>query len=444
MILSSAVDQYFRLERYAKILKVLAQIFIVVAIIAVCVLGAYLLVNLIRSRQKRKQEDPEEKNTKIPLFRITKQKELKFWQKLIIRVGIFLVGFALYMMIINLITGASNAQILSTLFKGNFGSSINIWALLRNTFLLFGVGVALIPVFKMRFWNIGAEGQILVGGLATFAIMKYLTPAFHNMQFLLFIIMFLGGILAGMLWGIFPALFKAKFGTNETLFTLMMNYIAIQLVRYFCIKWEKVPGSGDVGIINNVFGSEYPKVGWIPNNFLSSIFGSGNYVLLLLLVGVVALAMYVYMKYTKQGYEIKVVGGSVNTANYAAIDVEKVTIRTVLISSAICGFVGMLIVAGVDHSLSPNLAAGRGFTAITVTWLGNFNMGFMLIISALLTFFSAGAKRLASDISLNASMSDVLIGILIFFILISEFFIRYKVIINRKKKDKEELANASN
>jgi len=343
-----------------------------------------------------------------------------------------------------LLLGYNPLELYGTIISGAFRSKMAAQATIRFMIplLMSSLGVAL--AFKMRFWNIGAEGQILVGGLATFAIMKYLTPALHNMQFLLFIIMFLGGILAGMLWGVFPALFKAKFGTNETLFTLMMNYIAIQLVRYFCIKWEKIPGSGEVGIINNVFGSEYPRVGWISNNFLSDIFGNGNYVVLLLLVSIVALAMYVYMKYTKQGYEIKVVGGSVNTANYAAIDVQKVTIRTVLISSAICGFVGMLIVAGVDHSLSPNLAAGRGFTAITVTWLGNFNMGFMLIISAILTFFSAGAKRLASDISLNASMSDVLIGILIFFILISEFFIRYRVKINLKKKEKEELVNASN
>ena len=343
-----------------------------------------------------------------------------------------------------LLLGYNPLELYGTIISGAFRSKMAAQATIRFMIplLMSSLGVAL--AFKMRFWNIGAEGQILVGGLATFAIMKYLTPALHNMQFLLFIIMFLGGILAGMLWGVFPALFKAKFGTNETLFTLMMNYIAIQLVRYFCIKWEKIPGSGEVGIINNVFGSEYPRVGWISNNFLSGIFGNGNYVVLLLLVSIVALAMYVYMKYTKQGYEIKVVGGSVNTANYAAIDVQKVTIRTVLISSAICGFVGMLIVAGVDHSLSPNLAAGRGFTAITVTWLGNFNMGFMLIISAILTFFSAGAKRLASDISLNASMSDVLIGILIFFILISEFFIRYRVKINLKKKEKEELVNASN
>ena len=444
MFLSSAIDSYLRLDRFERVLRAVAITFISVAIVCICVVGVVWLVNIISATLKRRRENPKEKSTKTPLFRIVKNKELKFWQKLLIRVGIFLLGFVLYMIIISLITGASGGQILSTLFNGNFGSSISIWALLRNTFLLFGVAVALVPVFKMRFWNIGAEGQILVGGLATFAIMKYLTPALHNMQFLLFIIMFLGGILAGMLWGVFPALFKAKFGTNETLFTLMMNYIAIQLVRYFCIKWEKIPGSGEVGIINNVFGSEYPRVGWISNNFLSDIFGNGNYVVLLLLVSVVALAMYVYMKYTKQGYEIKVVGGSVNTANYAAIDVQKVTIRTVLISSAICGFVGMLIVAGVDHSLSPNLAAGRGFTAITVTWLGNFNMGFMLIISAILTFFSAGAKRLASDISLNASMSDVLIGILIFFILISEFFIRYRVKINLKKKEKEELVNASN
>jgi len=198
MFLSSAIDSYLRLDRFERVLRAVAITFISVAIVCICVVGVVWLVNIISATLKRRRENPKEKSTKTPLFRIVKNKELKFWQKLLIRVGIFLLGFVLYMIIISLITGASGGQILSTLFNGNFGSSISIWALLRNTFLLFGVAVALVPVFKMRFWNIGAEGQILVGGLATFAIMKYLTPALHNMQFLLFIIMFLGGILAGM------------------------------------------------------------------------------------------------------------------------------------------------------------------------------------------------------------------------------------------------------
>lgn len=185
----------------------------------------------------------------------------------------------------------------------------------------------------MRFWNIGAEGQILAGGIATAAVMIYLGDTLSTP--VLLVIMFVVSALAGALWGFIPAIFKARFNTNETLFTLMMNYIAIQLTSWCVSLWENPKGSNSIGIINPSTNS-----GWFP-----SIFGK-QYTLNVIIVLSLAVAMFVYMRYSKQGYEISVVGESENTAKYAGISVGRVIRRTMAISGAICGLAGFIAVSG--------------------------------------------------------------------------------------------------
>jgi simple sugar transport system permease protein len=296
--------------------------------------------------------------------------------------------------------------------------------LLQNTAMLLCIALALTPAFKMRFWNIGGEGQALAGALASAACMILMK---QQSNWVVIPCMVLTSILAGAIWGAIPAFFKAKFGTNETLFTLMMNYVATQLVAYFSVVWENPKGSGNIGVINPL-----TKVGWFPE-----ILGS-KYALNIVVVALLTVGMYIYLKYSKHGYEIAVVGESERTARYIGIKVEKIIIRTMLISGGICGLAGLLLVGGTNHTLNAAIVDGRGFTAVMVSWLGKFNPIWMVLTSFLLVFLSRGAGEIATDFGLNASFGDILTGIILFFIIGCEFFINYKLSFTRSSKKEEE------
>ena len=161
---------------------------------------------------------------------------------------------------------------------------------------------------------------------------------------LLILISLLAALVAGGIWGLLPAFFKAKWNTNETLFTLMMNYIATQLSAFFIIVWEVPKGAGKIGIIN-----QNSEAGWLP------VIGGQKYLLIILVVAILTVLMYIYLNYSKHGYEIAVVGESQRTASYAGIKVERVIIRTMLLSGAVCGLMGFLLTSGTDHTLTTTI-----------------------------------------------------------------------------------------
>ena len=365
---------------------------------------------------------------KEPLLRIAKRSDIsrkKSWLIRFIAIVIALVVCGLY---IFSITKQNPIAVYGGLIDGAIGTQRRVWNTLKDTMMLLAVSLAITPAFKMKFWNIGAEGQILVGAIATAAVMRILgetaSPA------IMFPAMIVLSIVSGLVWGVIPAYFKAKYNTNETLFTLMMNYIAIQLVAFFCIKWEGLKGSGTVGTIN-----QKTRVGWIPNDFLGGIFGKFNYSIILIIVLVLMVLMAVYLNKTKHGYEIAVVGESENTARYAGIDVKKVILRTMALSGALCGLTGFLLVSGSSHTISVNIAGGRGFTAIIVSWLAKFNPYIMLAISFMLAFLDKGAIQIASQFGVNESAAEVMTGIILFFLIGCEFFINYRVVVRGKSKE---------
>ena len=286
--------------------------------------------------------------------------------------------------------------------------------LFQNIAMLLSVSLAVVPAFKMRFWNLGGEGQILAGSMASAICMILLPNALPHWAIIP--VMVVTSIAAGALWGVIPAIFKAKWGTNETLFTLMMNYIAIQLSSYLIVVFEVPKGAGQIGIIN-----QSTEIGWLP------AIGGQKYLLNIIIVALLTMVMFIYMNYTKQGYEISVVGESVRTARYIGIKVEKVIIRTMLISGALCGLTGLLLVGGTDHTLTTTITGGRGFTAVMVAWLAKFNPIWMVLTSFLLVFLDRGAGDISTKFGLNKSFSDVLTGIILFFIIGSEFFITYRI-----------------
>ena len=356
-----------------------------------------------------------------PFVRMSKRDGVPLWKS----IGIRLIGLTLALIvcavIIYALTKLNPLRVYLAMFKGAFGTNKRMWVTIRDIVMLLCIAVGLAPAFKMRFWNIGAEGQVLVGGIASAACMIYLSKTMATLPLLL--LMFVLSIVAGGIWGTIPAVFKARWNANETLFTLMMNYIAIQLTSFFVAKWENPFGSNTVGIINTT-----SKAGWFP-----PVFGQ-MYTLNVIIVLVIAALMYLYLRYSKQGYEIAVVGESENTARYAAINVKSVVIRTMAISGAICGIAGFIAVAGASHTISTSTAGGQGFTAIIVAWLARFNTFVMIAISTLLVFLEKGAVEIASQFDLNDFVSEMITGIILFFILGSEFFINFKVRFRSGKK----------
>ena len=363
---------------------------------------------------------------KEPLFHIVKRGETPWYFSWAVRGAAIILALICCGVVSALLTGENPIQIYVTIIDGSFGSMRKFWVLLQNTAMLLCIALALTPAFKMKFWNIGGEGQALAGALASAACM-ILMKDLPNI--VVIPCMAVTSVLAGALWGFIPAYFKARFNTNETLFTLMMNYVAIQLVAYFSVVWENPKGSGSIGVIN-------PKTmtGWFPQ------LGSSKYLLNIIIVAALTLGMYVYLKYTKQGYEISVVGESERTARYVGIKVEKVIIRTMLISGALCGIAGLLLVGGTNHTLNADIVGGRGFTAVMVSWLAKFNPIWMVLTSFLLVFLSRGAGEIATDFDLNPAYGDILTGIILFFIIGCEFFINYKISF-RRNNGKEDKAN---
>lgn len=359
-----------------------------------------------------------------PLFHIVKRDVLPWQISWGIRALAILASLIVCGIITVAVTGLNPIRVYITIVQGAFGTTRKTWVTFQNIAILLMISLALTPAFKMRFWNIGGEGQILMGGLAAAACMICLADKLPNGVILL--LMAVSSLAAGGIWGLIPAFCKAKWNTNETLATLMMNYIATQLVACYSIVWEVPKGSGTIGIIN-----QSTNIGWLPQ-----VFGS-KYLLSILTAIILTGAMYIYLNYSKQGYEIAVVGESEATARYVGIKVEKTIIRTVVLSGALCGLVGLILVGGINHTINTTAAGGQGFTAVMVSWLAKFNPITMVFTSFLIVFLSRGAGEISTTMGLNQSFADILTGMILFFIIGSEFFISYKLSF-RKKAEKEE------
>ena len=355
-----------------------------------------------------------------PFIRMAKRDSISRPKAWGIRLASVLLALIISGLFIYSITALNPIDVYKAMYEGALGTNRRVWITIRDIMMLLCISVGLAPAFRMRFWNIGAEGQILIGGCVTAGMMLYLGTSVPTP--LLLVLMAVVSLAAGALWGIVPAIFKARWGTNETLFTLMMNYVAIQITSYCVALWENPPGSNTVSVIN-----QQTRLGWFPE-FLGQDYGLNVAIVMVLTVG-----MFAYLRYAKQGYEIAVVGESYNTARYAGIKLNRVIIRTMAISGAICGLAGYLAVAGVDHTISVNTAGGRGFTAIIVAWLAKFNTFVMVLISFLLVFLQKGATEIATQCNLNSYASNVITGIILFCIIGSEFFINYKLIFRKKK-----------
>lgn len=368
----------------------------------------------------------KETHANEPKFQVVKRDDMPMLKSWLVRIIAIAAALLVCSLVIVLLTGINPIDFFKTMIDGSFATERILWKAVQNIAMLLCISLAVTPAFKMKFWNIGAEGQALVGCIASAAVMIYFADSFPN-NTVMIIVMAIASIAAGMIWGLIPAFFKAYFNTNETLFTLMMNYVAMQLTTYFVLLWENPKNSSNVGIINSKTMS-----GWFP------YIADQKYLLNIIIVAVITLIMYVYLKYSKHGYEISVVGESRNTARYIGINVKKVIIRTMAFSGALCGVTGWLLVSGTHHTINADLVGGMGFTAIMVSWLAKFNPLIMILVSGLIVFLEQGAAEIVTQFTafqLNESIADILTGIILFFIIGSEFFVRYKI---NKRKVKED------
>lgn len=352
-------------------------------------------------------------------FHIAKREQIVWYKGLAIRAAAVLLALVVAGVVITLLTDKNPLAVYKSMWSGAFGMDIRVWSLFQDVAILLCISLAVTPAFKMKFWNIGAEGQVLIGGLATVSVMMFLGDKMPLP--LLLIVMIAASILAGIIWAVIPAIFKAYWNTNETLFTLMMNYVAIQLVSYFLKVFVKT-GSGVL--------FPMPEFGF-------PVLLNQPYLLNIIIVAVLTVVVYIYLKYTKQGYEISVVGESQNTANYIGINVKKVVIRTLIVSGALCGIAGLLLVGGTNHTINTETTGGRGFTAIMVSWLAKFNPFFMVITSFIIVFLQKGAQQVSTDFRLPQAISDIVTGIILFFIIGCEFFLNYKIVVSKNGKEND-------
>lgn len=353
-----------------------------------------------------------------PLVRLAKRDDLSGAKKWAIRLMAIVLALVVGSLFIAVL-GHNPIAVYHDIITGSLGGPSTAKVTVRVAIPLLGAALAIAPAFKMKFWNIGAEGQIIAGAICAsyFALFHADLP-----HFLLMIIMFAAGIIGGGLYGLIPAFFKAKFGTNETLFTLMLNYIALYVIVWLRDgAWADPESGGFPKIARFVSNAQLDKVGGIQVGWIIGL--------------ILTVIVFIYLKYTKHGYEISVVSESHATARYAGMNPKKIMLRTMFLSGAVCGIAGMVQATGSDMTLATSVAGGVGFTAIIVAWLAQLEPIAILIVSFLFAVLEKGSSVMQSTFGLSTYCADVLQGIILFFVLAGEFFIRYKFVVNGKERN---------
>jgi general nucleoside transport system permease protein len=356
------------------------------------------------------------------MIRIAKKDDLSGLKANAVRIASIVVALIASGLMIQLM-GFNPLQTFRAMVEGSFGSDYGI----RNSiniaipYLIVALGISI--AFSMKFWNIGAEGQLIIGAMAATYVTRIL-PSDTNGAVLM-LSMAVAGMIGGAVWALIPGLFKAFSNTNETLFTLMMNYIAIKFTLFLrAVLWKDPASMG------------FPKIASIPAQAkLPKIFGiHAGWIVALVL----AAAVFVFLKYTKKGYETKVVGESENTANYAGMNVRKVILTGVLLSGALAGLAGMIKLNGMSYTLSESIGGGDGFTAIIIAWLSRLSPPVMAVVALLFAAMRQGAMSVELRMGIPSSVTDIIQGLILFSALGSEFFIRYRLVLDRKKEHFQE------
>lgn len=355
------------------------------------------------------------------MLKISKRADLPRYKTAIIRAFAIILSIIFAGLVI-MILGFNPIKVFSQIVIGALGTEMRIQQTIIKAIPLLITSLGILVAFKMKFWNIGGEGQIMMGAFGA-ALVALNVPATLPKPIML-IAMALVAMICGGIWAFIPAFFKAKFGTNETIFTLMMNYIAIKWVTFLQFGPWKDPGSqGFPKIANFEVNAVLPKLFGIHMGWLIAI-------LLVVLI-------YIFINHTKKGYEISVVGESIETARYAGMNIKSIIITSMLISGGLCGLTGMIQASAIERTLTASLSGGYGFTAIITTWLGRLSAPIIMIVCIAFAILVQGGAYLQIAMSVPSSVAVMIQGIILFFVLGSEFFLQYKVSLTSKVQKKE-------
>ena len=377
-----------------------------------------------------KQVDYSLKHRSEPLFRVTKRDNLEKWKIALLYIGAILVALIFGAILLAFLKVNPFEFYFDVITIGLVGNAIPLKIISNfiNSFvplLITSLGLSL--AFKMKFWNIGGEGQFIIGSLVAASIGIGLGDKLNGF-FLVILMCLMGGLSAGI-YGLITAVFKVKFGTSETLLTLMFNYIALYLLTYFAQNKT----SWNILLDPN---SDRPKFDQIPQSArMWSMNIGGLTINTTLIIGIIIVVLlFLYYKYTKQGYEISVVGDSHNTAKYAGMNVSRIILRTVFLSAFIVGLAGAFKITSSSFSLSEAITDDVGWTGIVVAWLAQLSPFAILLVAFLLSVLQFGiASASASHTNLDANFADLLQGIILFVVLAVHFLINYRVVVNKDK-----------
>lgn len=349
------------------------------------------------------------------------QKSLTQKQKVLVRTAAVLSAIVCSMLVL-ILMGLNPVTVYGNIFKGCFGTFYRFKQVVCKAVPLTILSLGCCVAFKMKFWNIGAEGQFYMGAFAaTWAYMLFPNAPGG----ILLPLMAVFALVAGGIFALIPAALKIKWGTSETLVTLMLNYVAqkwVSYLKYSYLPWRDPHGGGSPKI-----------VGFTDNAVLPSLFGIHiGWLIALLLV----LVMYFILKKTKFGYEVSVIGESFDTAKYAGINVSRTIVIAVVLSGGLCALAGMIQASAIERSLTDNMSNGMGFTAVITTWLSQLDPVITLVVSFVFSVLLQGGSYLQTSMGVPDSMGTIIQTIIIFFVLGSEFFVRYRFIFEKKGSGK--------
>ena len=356
---------------------------------------------------------------------IVKRDNCPFWKKCCLYVGAVVIALLLgAVLLISL--GVDPIAYYTRMFTmGTIGNKIayKVWVnYLKELVPLVLTSVALSLAFKMRFWNIGGEGQFILGAISAAFVAFKVGPLLPNFATLL--LMCLAAMVVAGLYGLFVAALKVKFGTNETLMTLMLNYIALYVLIFLGESKADWNFFLDPDSLRPVFAN-FADIVSFPGIPLGEKFSLNICVVLTVLIGVL---VYIYLKYTKHGYEISVVGDSAGTARYAGMKVNKIVLRTVFLSAALIGLAAAFKV-GTAGILSTSITDDVGWTGIIVAWLSQLNTAVIFIVSALISVLHYGSTVAAATFSqVDSSFANMLQGVILFLVLTADFYTRFRVV----------------
>ncbi|MFA5637425.1 MAG: ABC transporter permease [Anaerovoracaceae bacterium] len=344
-------------------------------------------------------------------LRLAKRDDLPKKTEWLIRAGAILLSLVFSGLIL-LLFKLNPIEVFKTIIIGSVGSEMRIHQTIIKSVPLIITSLGVLVAFKMKFWNIGGEGQILMGAFAA----SYVALFFPEMpRAMALILMIIAAVIGGGIWAFIPAFFKAKMGINETIFTLMMNYVAIKFVTFLQYQaWMDPNAKG------------FPRIAPFPEwALLPKLFGVHiGYIIAIILVVLVHL----FIKYTKKGYEITVVGESIETARYAGMNINKIIVIAMLISGGLCGIAGMIQVSGVEKTLAVGISGGYGFTAIITAWLARLNAISALFVCIVFAMLLQGGAYIQVNLNVPSTVANVVQGTILFFVLGSEFFLQYRLI----------------